>query len=306
MVSEDKFEGCLLGLALGDALGAPFEGGLLERLLWKLIGTTRTGEMRWTDDTQMSIDVAESLIAHNSANANDLAHRFAVSYRWSRGYGPGAARLLKKIASGQDWQRANKSVYPAGSYGNGGAMRAPVLSLFDARRPAELASAVELTTSITHAHPLGIEGALLIATATSLSLRDAEPIEVLSVLARTSRHAPFAERIEAAAKWLSEGTLPRPQTVAAELGNGTEATKSCLTAVFLALSFAQRPFEEMLDFISRCGGDVDTIGAMAGALWGARRGRQELPAHQIARLEQGSRISDLAKALHAGHLKADV
>jgi ADP-ribosylglycohydrolase len=50
-------------LALGDALGAAHEGGLLERLLWRVIGTTREGRIRWTDDTQMSLDVAESLIA---------------------------------------------------------------------------------------------------------------------------------------------------------------------------------------------------------------------------------------------------
>jgi ADP-ribosylglycohydrolase len=54
-----------------------------------------------------------------------MAHRFARSYRWSRGYGPGAARLLKRIARGQDWESASVSVYPSGSYGNGGAMRAP-------------------------------------------------------------------------------------------------------------------------------------------------------------------------------------
>jgi ADP-ribosylglycohydrolase len=48
MISPDRVEGCLLGLALGDALGAPFEGGLAERLLWKLVGRTREGHMRWT------------------------------------------------------------------------------------------------------------------------------------------------------------------------------------------------------------------------------------------------------------------
>lgn len=48
--SVDQFAGCLLGLALGDALGAPFEGGWLERVLWWLIGITRDGAMRWTDD----------------------------------------------------------------------------------------------------------------------------------------------------------------------------------------------------------------------------------------------------------------
>ena len=38
MVIQDQFRGCLLGLALGDAMGAPFEGGFPERLVWKIIG----------------------------------------------------------------------------------------------------------------------------------------------------------------------------------------------------------------------------------------------------------------------------
>ena len=304
VVSEDKFEGCMLGLALGDALGAPFEGGPLERLLWKLIGTTPSGEMRWTDDTQMSLDVAESLIAHQSVNPNDLARRFATSYHWSRGYGPGAAKLLKRIAKGQDWQLANKSVYREGSFGNGGAMRAPVLSLFYALQPDELAHAVELTTSITHAHPLGLEGALLVAKAAALSLQDVEPLEILSVLASTSTHAPFAKRIAVASQWLSSSTLPKPSQVVSELGNGIQATTSCITAIFIALHFYQRPFADMLAFVAQCGGDVDTIGAMAGALWGARRGKRQLPADQLQKLEQQSRISALAKALYAAHHKA--
>lgn len=289
----------MLGLALGDAMGAPFEGGLPERTLWRLIGTTRSGEMRWTDDTQMSIDVAESLIAHGEVVADDMASRFAASYRWSRGYGPGAARMLKKIAKGRDWQVANKSVYPEGSYGNGGAMRAPVVALFYADRPGELPDAVKTATSITHAHPLGIEGAQLVARATLLSLSDMEPQEILSAMTLVSKQAAFAERIELAAKWLGAGKLPSSRKVSAELGNGIEATKSCITAIFVALSFACSPFEEMMDFVAKCGGDADTVGAMAGAIWGARRGQGELPAGLLASLEQRSRLVELSGALYS-------
>jgi hypothetical protein len=88
-----------------DARGAPFEGGVLERALWRLIGTTRRGEMRWTDDTQMTIDVVESYLAIGAIDADELAIRFARSYRWSRGYGPEAAKVLKRIAAGADWRR---------------------------------------------------------------------------------------------------------------------------------------------------------------------------------------------------------
>lgn len=100
----DRFTGCLLGLALGDALGAPFEGGPIERAVWRIIGRTRDGRMRWTDDTQMSLDLAESLVANRALDLDDLAARFAKSYRWSRGYGPGAAKLLRRI---EIWGAAN-------------------------------------------------------------------------------------------------------------------------------------------------------------------------------------------------------
>ena len=53
----ERYRGCLVGLAMGDALGAPYEGGVLERAVWRLLGRTRAGELRWTDDTQMSLDL---------------------------------------------------------------------------------------------------------------------------------------------------------------------------------------------------------------------------------------------------------
>ncbi len=169
-MSRDRYEGCLLGLALGDAFGAPHEGGPLERLVWRLIGRTRAGERRFTDDTSMSLDLAESLIERGVLDLDDVARRFAASYRWSRGYGPGAAKLLKRIARGAGWREASRSVFPEGSWGNGGAMRAPVIGLAFAGQPDALIAAARDSASITHAHPLGMEGAVLLASATALAL----------------------------------------------------------------------------------------------------------------------------------------
>jgi len=47
-LTVDQFVGCMLGLATGDALGAPYEGGLLERLVWRIIGRSFDGCLRWT------------------------------------------------------------------------------------------------------------------------------------------------------------------------------------------------------------------------------------------------------------------
>ena len=97
---EDKFIGTFIGLSLGDALGAPYEGGFIERFLWKFFAKTPTGKMRWTDDTQMSIDLAESILEKNTVDQNHLALKFASSYKWSRGYGPAASKVLKSINKG--------------------------------------------------------------------------------------------------------------------------------------------------------------------------------------------------------------
>ena len=55
----------------------------------------------------------------------------------------------------------------------------------------------------------------------------------------------------------------------------------------------------MLSFVATCRGDVDTIGAMAGAIWGARNGGAGLPPGALANLEDAARIRKVALALHA-------
>lgn len=295
----ERFEGCLLGLALGDALGAPHEGGIVERLLWRLIATTGQGQLRWTDDTQMALDVAESLAARGTLDADDLAHRFAGSYRWSRGYGPGVAKLLRRVARGADWREVNRSVFPEGSFGNGGAMRAPVIGLFYAHRLGELAEAARHSARITHAHPLGMEGAVLVASATALAFSTRNPLEILRAAAANGGLEPFAARLGIAEQWLQGESKPDALHVARYLGNGIAASASCVTAVYIALRFIDRPFLDMQRFCVRVGGDVDTISAMAGAVWGVANGIAALPQDSLAKLEQGERLRAAAAALHA-------
>lgn len=92
----------------------------MERLVWRMIGRTSDGCLRWTDDTQMALDLAESLLDEGGIRPEALAKRFASSYHWSRGYGPGAARALKRIRRGEPWESAVRAVYAEGSYGDGG------------------------------------------------------------------------------------------------------------------------------------------------------------------------------------------
>ncbi len=296
-MKTNRIMGSLLGLALGDAFGAPYEGGILERTVWAFIGT-QNGKRRWTDDTQMTIDVIESLVEHGRVNQNDLARRFAQSYRWSRGYGPGAARILKRIRRGQSWESANRSVYRDGSLGNGGAMRAAAAGLFFAAdSEEELIKAVCDTAVITHAHPLGVEGAVLIALATALACNDTNSRSIIERLCRRAESPEFVSRLHKARAWLQGGSVIAPRTVAAELGNGIAAVESCITAVYIALAFRDRSFSELLKFLIKLRGDVDTIAAMACAVWGAARGLEALPKDQLEQLEQYERLKALAQSL---------
>jgi ADP-ribosylglycohydrolase len=294
-MNKDRVLGCILGLAIGDAFGAPFEGGPLERALWRLIGTSN-GKRRWTDDTQMSLDTIESLIACRGVDAVDLASRYAASYRWSRGYGPAAGKILKRIRRGESWQEAGRSVYPEGSFGNGGAMRAPVAGLFFAGKATnQILEAAHAIASVTHAHPLGYEGAGLIALATSLSVEDASNEGIIRKLEQSAVTTEYQQKLFITREWLEFDNVQDRKTVVRQLGNGIAATESVVTAIYTALSFREAAYDDLLEFVISLGGDVDTIAAMSSAIWGASRGLAALPEDKLQSLEQYDEIVSLAE-----------
>ena len=275
MALADRFAGSLLGLALGDAIGAHYEGGVAGALVWRTLGHGSGRELRWTDDTQMALGLAASLAERDGLDEDHVAARWAADCDWRRGYGAGARRLLAAIREGADWREANRRFFPDGSFGNGAAMRAAPIGLFfhddaDARDAAAIAQSV-----ITHAHPLGIEGSRLIAAAVAHAVTGGDP-------------AAFA--------WDSEHPEYGPVDPD-RLGNSVLAHQSAPTAVHIAGRFADRPFDEMMAFVIKLGGDTDTIGAMAGGIWGAWRGCGDLPKESLALLEARERIESAARAL---------
>ena len=75
------------------------------------------------------------------------------------------------------------------------------------------------------------------------------------------------------------------------------ASESCVTALYIALSHREKTFDELLNYTIQVGGDVDTIAAMAGSIWGACRGYRMFPSEKINRLENSDRLKSLAKLL---------
>ncbi len=285
---EDRFAGSMLGLALGDALGAPHEGGLAGQAVWWLLGFGKGDVLRWTDDTEMAMGLARSLIEKRGLDADHLARAWAGTADWKRGYGSGSRRLLGRIRDGADWRESNRAIFPEGSFGNGAAMRAAPLGLFFHRDPAELVRAAELASSITHAHPLGIEGGVLIARATAMALGGGLD---LTALREGSKTEEFRDRLKIAEEEMD------PDGIRRRLGTGIEAHRSAVTAVYLASRFTE--FTPMMELIIFMGGDPDTVGAMAGGIFGARHGIAKLPSDALERLEERGSIEETAWALYA-------
>lgn len=301
MPDLDRFAGALLGLALGDALGAPYEGGLFERVAWKVIGLGAPGLLRYTDDGEMALATADALVAHGGFDVDQLALTFAARMSRNRGYGPGARKLLNLVSDGVPWREANTRVFPDGSFGNGAAMRAAPIGLFTANEPNQLTAIATLASQITHAHPLGWQGGLLMARATAMALT-AAPKHWLQLIDRSDLAPEYTTRLAQAEAWQdahpASADGPGPEAVAGTLGNSVLAHASAVTAVYLAARFAAAPFTDLVRFIVGVGGDVDTIAAMAGGIWGAHRGAGALPTDLLQCLEHRDRFEAAAAGLH--------
>lgn len=199
----DRFRGCLLGLAIGDALGGKFEAQTTEAIRTRFCSTEALfaypQEEIWnTDDTQMAIGVTETLVAHGEIVEARLCEAFVANYVPSRGYGRGARAVLEAMEEGRDYRAVAERYFPGGSYGNGAAMRvAPVGLLFRDDRD-RLWEQARLSALPTHVHPLGIEGAQLLALAVALAShasrfdRDA----FFAALLSASQSPEYRERID--------------------------------------------------------------------------------------------------------------
>lgn len=304
-VLRDRFEGCLLGLAVGDALGGLFEAqsadGIRARFptLDQLVAYPQE-ELWYTDDTQMAIGVAEALVERGEIVEESLRRAFVANYVPSRGYGRGARAVLDAMEEGEDYRQVAERHFPGGSYGNGAAMRvAPVGLLFHADRP-RLWEQARLSALPTHVHPLGVEGAQLLALAVGLVVG----------MERFDRDGFFAELLAA---WVSEeyrtkleaaSRVEGPPDLEA-LGNRIEALHSVPTAL---ASFALSPesFEATIGNVIFLGGDTDTLAAMAGALSGAYLGAAHLPRRLVGLLESTPKGRDYLRDLAARLYEASV
>ncbi|MGZ8612059.1 MAG: ADP-ribosylglycohydrolase family protein [Actinomycetota bacterium] len=293
----DRVIGSCLGLALGDALGAPFEFlrgrnvpdpiPALERpWLDQPPGST-------TDDTAMARNLMASLAACGGFDGDDLIARHLA---WFAGDPPDVGtltgRVLRRIALGEDGIEVARDIWeqrgPEVSAGNGSVMYCAPLGLAYAHRPGELPELAPSLSVLTH-HDGRCRTAVLAVTLAVAALVRGEPAQAAAGAAVEAVEAlEGGEELE----YLVEAAgSPRPI-------DGPDQG-FCLFTAGLAFQSVLRdgdPEAELRRVVS-LGGDTDTNAAVAGALLGARDGEAALPRTWLERLRDADGIRADAEAL---------
>jgi len=284
-VDGDRARGALLGTFVGDALGMPYEGALPAEVPSVVaMRDARLGRGTYTDDTEMMVLLAESLVRCGVVDEDDLARTFAADCDLRRGYGAGTRQVLESLRGGLPVAEAARQVFDGrGSLGNGAAMRvAPVaVRFFDDE--VLLAAQARRSALVTHAHPVGVDGAVVQARAIAAALNDDDPLEAALAAATT----PDLRR---ALQTVTERTTPALQPLALALTpGGVSAAADAAVAAAVVAGARAESFEHAVSTAVRAGGDTDTTAAMAGAIAGARFGAAAIPADWKDVLEDGER-----------------
>lgn len=294
---HDRFLGCMLGSAVGDGLGSPWEG-LTSFDIYQLGGpahvlvTNPTGDtLYYTDDTEMTVGITETLIEHGEIQGESLILAFARNYHPERGYGRGARRIIEAIETGEDWNAIAETVFPGGSLGNGAAMRVAPIGLLFCDDLDRVWDQARLSAFPTHRHPVGIEAAQLMALAVAIAAQ-AETLNRKVFLSQLLSRATTEEMTWALRTALS---LRRGDSIGV-LGSTLEAHRSVVTSI---AAFAASPgnFEAAVGNVIALGDDTDTLAAMTGALCGAFGGIAVIPTALVEKLENDALGRDHIRSL---------
>jgi ADP-ribosyl-[dinitrogen reductase] hydrolase len=271
--------GAVIGSAVGDALGAPFEfkpaGRYTQRFPEPVVGGI--GEMvgggtfgwapgEFTDDTQMAIVQAESVLACGGVDGADLFERFRV---WAAKASDVGIQTRSVLTSGLAWDVAAAEHFregPGRGAGNGSLMRAtPAAVYFAASAPDATVAAARATSAVTHGDPATGWGTALYHLMIRAALHGDDPFEALrvgldSLPADQDRYVTMLDP-----NWdPADSTLP----------NG--AVWTCLAQAVWAVR-DHDSFPAAVVAAIDLGGDTDTVAAVAGGLAGAIHGIQGIP-----------------------------
>ncbi|MCA2228387.1 ADP-ribosylglycohydrolase family protein [Nonomuraea aurantiaca] len=311
MTYRDRARGCLLGLAAGDALGAPAEN-LTPPEIRRRWGRLTEIEGGGTDDTEYAIFAASLLVRHGHAlTSADVAHAYRTEII-PRVTGPMRGAGFSELGTIEALRRGLEPpltglVHQHG-WSDGLAMRAAPYGVFCPGDPAEAARLVEEDGRVSQSGE-GVLGGRAVAGAVAAAMTGAAPHEVvaaaLSVIpadswtardivrardvivasdADVARDSAFARDSDAS----SDVELPvveaLHQAVVVEHYPWTDVAPEAVALALAAYLAGGGDVEATVTFGVSLGRDADTIGAIAGAIAGAGQGRDGVPERWASRI----------------------
>lgn len=295
MSTLDRFEGALLGLACGDAVGTTLEfqprGSFAP--LTDMVGggpfSLKAGQ--WTDDTSMALCLAESLITKQACDPQDQMARYANWYQW--GYWSSTGHCfdigMATRAAIQEFLRSGNALAGSAdprSAGNGSLMRLAPVALMYGHEEAQLQAMAALSSRTTHAAPECLDACRLFAVALSRALAGGYKQQIWE-LSSLELDSPRIREI-AQGTWM--GKSREQISSSGYVVHSLEAALWC---------FARHDsFEAAVLEAANLGDDADTTAAITGQIAGAFWGRGGIPAHWLAKLHQEQDIRGLALSLH--------
>lgn len=288
---NERAAGCLLGLAIGDALGTTLEFRSRDSYppLTDIIGggpfKLRPGE--WTDDTSMALCLAESLIAFPEFNEHDLMDRFV---RWrDRGENSVNGRCFDiGVTTSNALDRYLRTKNPiAGSArpdtaGNGSLMRLAPVALRWFRDPDAAMAGARRQSATTHAAEAAVEACAYFAKLLVVGITTGNKSAVLE------RASSPNSNVDAVAG----GSWKRNRNDIRSSGYVIDTLEAALWSVSQASSF-----EEAVLLAANLGDDADTVAAVTGQLAGSIWGMGGIPVRWFTLLAQRERIEDLGRQL---------
>ena len=264
----------LLGTAIGDALGVPFESMLMNNpalIQWdgKSFGSSeyhQLGPGQYSDDTQMSLMVAESLLDKQGFDPEDLSQRYVdwiVSKR-ARGYGRTTLLAVQNILSGKTWAESGVP----GSYGNGTAMRAAPFGVYFRRDLNLLKEVVKIDSAITHLSEEAEAGALAIALSSAYAVNN-EDNDLLSKIVPQLPNSQVKKTLSGLDALITSHNI-NPAQALRVLGTKADVRQTVPAALYCYLKFDN--YSDAVFAAIKAGGDTDTTAAVVGALFGAKLG----------------------------------
>jgi ADP-ribosyl-[dinitrogen reductase] hydrolase len=292
--SSTAIIGCLLGTAVGDALGLPYEGLSPQRQRRLFPHPDRHhlvfGKGMVSDDTEHTCMVAQSLIVA-AGNSAIFTRNLAGRLRWwllrlPAGVGLATLRSICKLWLG--FSPSHSGVYSAG---NGAAMRSAIIGVCYGDRPQLMVEMVQCSTRITHSDRKAEFGAIAVALAAYLSSTDTsiDPHEYIDLLSKLlpPTATEFLDLIKLSIGSVESGeTTPKfAINMGWKRGISGYVYQTVPIAIHAWLSHPENYRDAVLAVI-KCGGDTDTTAAIVGGIIGSRVGKIGIPTDWLTNLAE--------------------